>query len=74
MSDRPSKTGRLIWLTRPQQHLCEITYQSDPKVSERPSKTGRQLQSVAKQFGSIGKTVSADSDENETIADDDDDQ
>ena len=35
-------------------------------MSDRPSKTGRQLQSVAKQFGSIGKTVSADSDE--TIA------
>ena len=28
------------------------------KVPERPSKTGRQLQSVAKQFGSIGKTAS----------------
>ena len=43
-------------------------------MSDRPSKTGRQLQSVAKQFGSIGKTVSADSDENETIAANDDDQ
>jgi len=30
----------------------------DLEVSDRPSKTGRQLQSVAKQFGSIGKTVS----------------
>merc|ERR1719474_974824 len=30
----------------------------DLEVPERPSKTGRQLQSVAKQFGSIGKTVS----------------
>ena len=39
-------------------------------MSDRPSKTGRQLQSVAKQFGSIGKTVSADSDSDsdETIA------
>ena len=27
-------------------------------MPERPSKTGRQLQSVAKQFGSIGKTAS----------------
>ena len=33
-------------------------------MSDRPTKTGRQLQSVAKQFGSIGKTVSADADEN----------
>ena len=40
-------------------HLSD-QYQYEPKVSDRPSKTGRQLQSVAKQFGSIGKTVSDD--------------
>ena len=41
-------------------HIYLYLYQYEPKVSDRPTKTGRQLQSVAKQFGSIGKTVSAD--------------
>ena len=48
-----------------------MTLQYEPKVSDRPSKTGRQLQSVAKQFGSIGKTVGADADQNYADADGD---
>ena len=40
-------------------------------MSDRPTKTGRQLQSVAKQFGSIGKTVGADADQNYADADGD---
>ena len=46
-----------------------VSNQYEPKVSDRPTKTGRQLQSVAKQFGSIGKTVSADAYENYADAD-----
>ena len=40
-------------------NMYDIALQYKPQVSDRPTKTGRQLQSVAKQFGSIGKTVSA---------------
>ena len=51
--------GTLRWIV-----IAVVSTQYQPKVSDRPTKTGRQLQSVAKQFGSIGKTVSPDADEN----------
>ena len=51
--------GTLRWI-----FIAVVSTQYQPKVSDRPTKTGRQLQSVAKQFGSIGKTVSPDADEN----------